>query len=124
MQVGSLLRYSEGTSVKENLVNLAGYSSPIGGSALAQGASRVFSSDPTRVNCSKKCSKHLHAQTTKEEHHEAQTVEFCTPCSSVFTGGCPQIISAKPLFIGSIPIAASNHLNNLGTLIVLVQSSL
>jgi len=70
MQVGSLLRYSEGTSVKENLVNLAGYSSRIGGSALAQAHLACSHSDPTWVNCSKKCSKHLHSQKTKDEHEK------------------------------------------------------
>jgi len=98
MQVGSLLRYSEGTSVKENLVNLAGYSSRIGGSALARGASRVF--------------LHLHTQTTKEEHHEAQTIEFCTPLLFCVNWWMSADNFCKTFIHGSIPIAASNPHHN------------
>jgi hypothetical protein len=69
----------------------------------------VTSSGCGEGDCSKKCSKHLHAQRTKEEYEKSLNGCFVPPWSfTVFCEG-KLIISAKPLFIGSIPIAASNY---------------
>jgi hypothetical protein len=46
-----------------------------------------------------------------EEHGKKLSVCNVTACASLFFSERQLIISAKPLFIGSIPIAASNRIN-------------
>jgi hypothetical protein len=65
------------------------------------------------IHCSKKCSNHLHSLKDKEEHAKKLSVCNVTACASLFFSKQQLIISAKPSFIGSIPIAASNLFNNL-----------
>jgi hypothetical protein len=48
-----------------------------------------------------------------EEHDQKLSVCNITTCASLFFNEQQLIISAKALFIGSIPIAASNRINNL-----------
>jgi hypothetical protein len=62
---------------------------------------------------SKKCSNHLHPLMIMEEHNKKLSVCNVTAWASLFFSEQQLIIPAKALFIGSIPIDASNLFNSL-----------